>query len=48
MLQVQFSLLNISKKFHRSSFNWIFGDLYEAIVDEYGLAAPLYFTIIKF
>ncbi|CAD8071647.1 unnamed protein product [Paramecium sonneborni] len=37
-----------NKKFHRSPFNWLFGDLYEATVDEYGLAAPLYFTIIKF
>ncbi|CAD8157473.1 unnamed protein product [Paramecium pentaurelia] len=37
-----------NKKFHRQPFNWVFGDLYEATVDEYGLAAPLYFTIIKF
>jgi hypothetical protein len=48
MLQVFLNNKNYRKKFHRKPLNWLFGDLYEATVDEYGLAAPLYFTIIKF
>lgn len=48
MLQVNIILLWFSKKLNRKPYSWIFGDIYEAVVDEYGLAIPIYFTLLKF
>ncbi|CAK55878.1 unnamed protein product (macronuclear) [Paramecium tetraurelia] len=37
-----------NKTINKNKFNWITSDFYEQMTDEYGIAVPLYFTLIKF
>ncbi|CAD8048493.1 unnamed protein product [Paramecium sonneborni] len=36
-----------NKAINKKQFNWLCSDFYEQLADEYGIAVPLYFTILK-
>lgn len=48
VLVASISICSLSKPLNRKRINWFTINMWKLLVDEYGIAAPLYFTFLKF